>query len=276
MDITNSQLKTNYWLIIHSQKIKKIVTIALVILDVILVSFNFFQIINYIKGTAEYEKSMAELRSNLIDWPELHRISQPRAPEISNFSFIPLGNSKYDLAAQINNPNSKWLISNLTYRFTWDGGEAKQSTFLLAPDKKIVLILSKKIDTAPKNLNFDFVEVKWKKIDPREKVYDFKLSDIAVNDIHFDALLNKVYFSAKNNSAYGFWEARFKVVLWQGKKIIAANEIPISKFLSGEKRMVEVPFSSVISSDQIQVEPEVNILDKNNFFFPIIEPEKFR
>jgi len=276
MNITNLQLKTSYWLINYGQKIKKFLTIALVIIDAILLSFNFYQIASYIGETAEYEKSMTDFKLDLIDWQEIHKRNQPQSLEISNFSFVPLGNSKYDLAAQINNPNFKWLISNLTYKFVWDGGEARGSTFLLAPDKKVVLILNKNIGAEPKNLDFDFLEIKWEKIDAREKVYDFKLSDIAISDIYHDTSLNKVYFTAQNNSAYGFWETRFKVTLWQGQKMIAANEIPISKFLSGEKRMVEVPFSSSFSSGQIRVEPEVNILDKNNFFLPVIEPDQLR
>ncbi|TSC96343.1 MAG: Uncharacterized protein Athens101410_57 [Parcubacteria group bacterium Athens1014_10] len=266
MNISKTQLKINYWLIANKQRLKMAWVLFLIILSVFLWGINIYKWFRYAQETVKFQQSMEEIGQNFIDWQAIHSKNDFLPLEISDISFIPLGNSRYDLVAQINNPNNKWAVSRLDYRFFWEGREAGQSTFILAQEKKFLLVLNIKSDIEPKGLNLEFLEVGWKRITAKNKIPDFKSSDFAVKDISSNPSLKRISFQVKNNSAYNFWTVYFKSILYQGDKVSAVNKIPANKFLSGQERLIEIPFQGDFPYfTRAIIEPEVNILDENNF-----------
>ena len=269
MDLTNTQLRASYWLVSNKEALKKYLTTVLIIFNVVLWGFSIYKWIYYIEGTSRFSLTMAEMKKDLINWKivRLNNTSQPL--EIINLSFIPLGKSKYDFVAEINNSNDNWLASNLDYRFSWSQGTKEQSSFILSQEKKFILAFNVESSIAPNDLSLEFLKIDWNRITPKTEMLNFKNSDIIVGNILSEPSLKRVSFLARNNSAYSFWKAYFNIIVRQDGKIAAVNRIPIDQFLSGEERLIEVPFSSSISqSAQIIVEPEINVLDADNIIPP--------
>ena len=266
MDLTNTQLKLNYWLISHKQHFKKGLIFLLIILNLFLWGFSGYKWVYYIKETPQFRQAMKEMKKDFINWPAIHLKNKVQPLEISNLSFISLGESRYDLIVQLNNPNANWLVPYLDYKFFWADREVKQSTFLLALEKKFLLALNIKSDIAPKDLNLEFLKINWQRITPKQKILDFQSSDFVISNISSNTSLKRVSFQAKNSSACSFWTVYFEVILYQGGKVVAVNKIPVNKFLSGQEKLVEVPFPQGLPYfSQILIEPEINILDPDNF-----------
>ncbi len=267
--MTNTQLRASYWLVTNKEALKKYLAAVLIVFNVILWGFSIYKWIYYIEGTTRFSLAMAEMKKDLINWKVVHLNNIPMPLEIINFSFIPLGKSKYDFVAEINNSNDNWLASNLDYRFSWFQGTKEQSSFILPQEKKFLLALNVESNIAPNDLSFEFLKINWNRITPKMEMINFKTSDIVVGNILSEPSLKRVSFLARNNSAYSFWKAYFNVIIRQDGKIAAVNKIPIDQFLSGEERLIESPFSNIISqSAQIIVEPEINVLDANNIISP--------
>ncbi len=269
MDLINIQLKLSYWIITHKHYFKKGIIFLLITLNVFLWGISGYKWIYYIEETSRFRAAMKDMNKDLISWTFVHLKNKPRSLEVSDVFFIALGNSRYDFIAQINNSNARWSVPYLKYRFFWNGNRAEGSSFVLPAEKKTLLVFNIESEVAPKDLNLEILNIDWQRITPGQKLPDFSLSDFLVDKISSDQILKRVSFSVKNNSAYSFWTVYFKTILYQGKKIMAVNNISINKFFSGEERLMDIYFPKGIP-DFIQavIEPEVNIMDKNNFIAP--------
>lgn len=269
MDSNNydqKQLRLNYWLVNHREYFKKGLICLIIAMDIILWGYSGYKWFVYLKQTYSFKLTIKEMNKNLINWTAIHQRNTLQPLEIINLFYAPAGESRYDLAAQVNNPNPGWLVPSLEYKFLWDDKEARQTAFMLAKEEKIFLTFNAKSETAPKDLNIEFTKINWKRITPKLKIPDFRPSDFIIKNIFFDPSLKRVSFSAYNSSAYSFWTVDFKITVWRDKILAAANKISIDKFLSGEEKLIEIPFLQNFSSHtRILVEPEVNILDPDIF-----------
>lgn len=275
LQITKQQLKITYWFTIHKSQIKKALIISLIVLNLGFWGYNIYGLIVYFSTAKNQEAIIKNLTHEMINWPVYHLKHKPENLILSEITVIPLEKGRYDLIVQVENPNLKWAISDLDYRFVWLGNPGAsvsgwQKNFFLPEEKKFLLGLNLSSSQPIENPQIEFQNIQWKKIKPKTKLAEVNKSDFLIENIHFTRktgiIPSKVQFEVTNRTNYNFWEVNFKVILYQGRKIIGANFVSTTQFLSEEKRLFETFWTSSLPSvTKIYIEPEVNILDEKIF-----------
>jgi hypothetical protein len=135
----------------------------------------------------------------------------------------------------------------------------------------------------PSNIKFSLNNVDWKKINPHtipdwEKYKNDRLKiDIknvsfkpaATSELSEKINLNSLTFSANNTSAYGFWDAPLSIVLYRSNKIVGLNQYSLKEFASYNTREISLTWPGDLSGvNDIDITPEVNIMDENNYLNP--------
>lgn len=279
-ELTQRQLKLNYWFITHKAQLKKVLIISLIVLNLGFWGYTTYGLVFYFIGRKDHQVVLKNLSRELIDWPIYHLKNKPENLFPSEIAVIPLEKGQYDLVVQVENPNLKWAIPELEYRFVWMGSPAApdagwQKGFFLPGEKKFLLRLNLSSPQPIRNPRIEFQNIRWKRLTKklrnleREKL-EIKRSDFLVEDARFirkTAIIpSKVQFKVTNKTNYNFWEVNFKILLYQGEKIVGANFVNTSRFLSGENRSLEVFWTeSLPSITKIYIEPEVNVLDSDVF-----------
>jgi hypothetical protein len=269
--LTERQLKLHYWFITHKPQLKIVLIISLIVLNMGLWGYSIYGLVVYFNTAKGQEAMLENLTQELIDWPAHHLKNKPQNLIPYEITVIPLGKGIYDLTLLIENPNSKWTVVSLDYRFVWLDGESKwQKSFLLPLEKKSLFGLKIPSGEPIRNPQIEFRNIRWKRVSPRRKLPQIDKSDFIIENIRFirgsKILPSRVTFEATNKTNYNFWQVDFKIILYQGEKIVGLNFISTQQFFSNEKRSLEVFWSEILPSiTRVYIEPEVNILDPENF-----------
>ncbi|PIY78563.1 MAG: hypothetical protein COY82_01820 [Parcubacteria group bacterium CG_4_10_14_0_8_um_filter_35_7] len=271
-DLTEKQLKIGYWYLTHKAILNKYLVIFLIVLNIVLWGYSGYRWVMYYIETPSYEKMIAEMPKDLINWKDFHEKHQPQPLQVIETTAISLGKGKYDLVAKIENPNIHWMVEDFKYQFSLGGSlkETKES-FVLPGEAKFLIDLGVR---GAGEANVIFKDIDWFRISKFEILKKERL-DFVFKNIHFVPAsfeeegkipISKVTFDAANQSVYNFWEVGFYVILYRGTEIVGVNYITLERFFSGEKRSVEVKwYEKLPQVTKVIVEPEVNILDEEIF-----------
>ena len=181
-----------------------------------------------------------------------------------------------DLVVRIKNPNEKFL-ANFNYCFLASGGDlACGSDFILPGEEKLVTALGLTAAESLSGASFNLSEVYWRRIDAR-KISDwreFSLSrlNFEISDLDFvpgersslseGVSLNTIKFSLTNKSAYGYYEAPFDILFFNGQVLQGVNRVQLNNFLPGEKRSVSLSWPGNLSGvTRTEIKPSINIMD---------------
>jgi len=244
-------------------------------ISVFLYSYFFYNLYDYIRYSDEERRSLQELSSTEVS-PGASRLANPIQESIVQSFFH---NDKYDFVAKVKNPNNNFF-ANITYCFVDNGQELACSGSILFPDEdKYLLILSVKLDSRPNNLKFIIKNISWERVDIRKYQnwpnYYSERVNFLINDIEFSSIpapdsslksSNNLSFSIKNNSPYNYWSLPLSIIIFNRSNIIGINKYTISEFMSLESKKVNLSWSnSISSSDKIEIIPDLNILQENNY-----------
>lgn len=313
--LTQRQIKLNYWLVTHKAQLKKVLIISLIVLNMGFWGYSIYSLIIYFSTTKNHEIILKNFSQGLIDWPAYHTKNKPQDLVVYEITVIPLSRNRYDLVAQVENPNEKWAILDLDYRFVWPGSIApasgqdnseadlkigatwRKNFFLpgggsVAPasmqdngeadlkvgatwQKKFLLGLNLVSSEPIKNPRIEFQNIQWRRLSEKQKnlkidKLKIKKSDFLLENIRFvrktEIFSSKLQFEVINKTNYNFWQVNFLVIFYQGQKIVGANFVSVSQFLSGEKRSQEIFWTEPLPTvTKVYIEPEVNLLDPEAF-----------
>lgn len=189
-------------------------------------------------------------------------------------------NGKYDLVAQIENANPRhWGL--VTYHFVVNGTPTpKATTFILPSESKRLLQLGQEFTPAPSDAELVIDNVGWerisKKIIPDWPAFKANLLNFEITDKKFTPArtsglseklsLSQLSFTAINHSPYNYLTVNFDAFIYVGPTLIGVNQFRVDNFQSDEKREIAANFLGQFSrADNIEIVPNVNILDSGNF-----------
>ncbi|MFH0755550.1 MAG: hypothetical protein V1910_02695 [bacterium] len=274
MSLSEKQFKFAYWFLVHKKKIRSSIVIGLIILNIILISILTFKIVFYFKDQKNYQTIVNSLSKNLIDYGVLREKNKPKDLSVLLTESVIPNRQKYDVISQVENLNSQWA-AQYDYQFILDGREGKVKTnFILPNEKKFLLDFGFESLTKNPAVELKIKNVQWKRTRYLSKIpkIQFEVKNVKYFPIGIQitsdkkSSWNQVNFEAINNSSYGIWETFFKVILYQGKKIVGVNTISAKQFLSKEKRSLSTNWVNFLPSvTEVFIEPEVNTLDSKNF-----------
>ncbi len=273
-NLSEQQLKAARWYVSHKLLLKKTLIGALIAFSAGFLGYGLYGLINYyfIEGPA-FNRALREF-SQPIDFESLRSKLQPQGLEVGAVSILSRGKEKYDLAAEIYNPNPNWRVE-FSYTFVVDGQELDpQKGFLLPGEEKFLLKLSFESKVKPRRGEVEIKDLNWQRIDvkkiPDYSAWQNERLNFVFEDVKFSPAvirdtiaISRASFNAKNMTAYGFWNVGLYIVLYRGSSIAGITYVTLQEFISGQTRPVEVSwFESLPSITQVKVIPEVNLFDE--------------
>jgi hypothetical protein len=277
--LSERQLKLAKWYLRNKRKIRLYFLIFFILLNVIFWGKGTYELITYFSLKEAHEKNLQELTDDTVqlNFLRLHEYFFPHDLIIQELNAIPLNylgdqKTKYDLVVLLENVNI-YRLGLIEYYFMWSNGETiPQETFILPGEKKYILSLGEVVEGDLKDLEFVISKMKWERIYPQNKKA-LILEEIEIEDIEFshetslerDRALPKISWQVNNQSAYSFWEVKFKVFLWQGNRLSGVNTISLKNLKGNEKRKVELLWPAIPNFSQITVSLEMNPFDSEIF-----------
>ncbi len=274
--LTEQQLGFGYWYVTHKLQLKAALTVVLVVLCIGFGGFALWGLVKlYLIDDAAYRQMQRDAGLNLVNFSAL---ASAKPIDVRSVQVFTAGSGKVDAVAMVRNPNAGFSAT-FTYQFLGEGATPpEQHGFLLPGEEKPLITLGIPVQTAFRSARLEIRDLKWERLDahaiPDYAAYRAARLGLSAEDVVFTPAphpgdTSRVSFTAKNASAYSFWNARFIVLLYRGQSVAAVNAIELSQLRSGESRPASVTwFENVPSVTKTMIIPEVNILDQSVFIEP--------
>jgi len=267
--VSLKEMNIGLWLSDNRKKILKVITIFLIILCAFFLIYSSYNYIAYFLAgdpnqqisTTDISQSPRNLTKNL---------------EVSSIQVFS-SNSRYDIAAKLKNPNSKF-IAIFKYCFTeLDKDSICGENFIFPNEEKYILALGQGLQGSISDVSFELENVFWQRINahdiPDWTAYEAGRLNFIVSDLSFSSLNSQDYagaggynflkFSIKNQTPYSYYQAPLNILLFSGSELIGVNRYLLNNFLSGENREVKISWpGSLPGVSRTEIKPEVNINDE--------------
>ncbi|MFA5813762.1 MAG: hypothetical protein WC862_04620, partial [Patescibacteria group bacterium] len=186
---------------------------------------------------------------------------------------------RYDFVAEATNPNKRW-IAKIRYKFIYNGGETEEKETLFMPGaSQPITALGQESTIFPTRVRLEVIEVSWKRINPHT-IYDavsyvddrskFEVDEFSYTSASKAGLFaNRLEFILMNNSAYGYWQANFYIMLYEGGQLAGIVPLALDQFRAGDVRKVDLRiFDSSAIVTSIKAIPAIDIFDASEFMGP--------
>ncbi len=273
---TNKKVRDKFdfslWFLKNRSKFFIFIVLFLLVLSAGLYLFSFYNLYDYISGSKKEEGLLQELTNTNVSLTPSRTAIDLEIGNIQSFSH----NSRYDFVSKVKNPNSNFF-AEVNYCFYSGEIELACGNSMIFPEEtKYLMALAISLDKQPDNLNLVLKNIGWERLDtkkyPNWSEYFSSRSNFAITEAKFTAekadsgYINKVSFFITNNSAYNYWELPLSIVLFKGNTVVGVNRYIISEFMSLSQKDINLSWmNSVKSVDRVEVIPDLNILDEDNY-----------
>lgn len=276
------KLETGLWFLKHRKKFLYALYTVLIGISIVSWSIFIYSFGHYILiGMVEDSKMLDGLsRFNHAIPIILQR--QKAQPFLVQAPAILSGNgTKTDFVTKIINPNlTHWAEFKYIYRNSDGDIIVEHENFILPNESKHLLSLGHEGLGSKPELSFEFSDISWGRVTahdyPDWEAYSAEHLNIEISDKKFTPAastiltetlsLNEVSFTAKNLTAYNYYDVNFIILLSDNTRIISVNQYFLENFLSGESRDITLTWPGRLGRvRQIDIAPEVNITDEHVF-----------
>jgi len=271
-DIESLWLKINYFFLTNRDDLKKWWVILLIAADVFIVVFLFTNSIIYIIGFSKQNDMILSMSRSPIDYAAVRAESKPSSLEIITTVAIQNTNNKYDLIAQIKNPNKDWVVESIKYKFIINGEATESFTDYIMPNSdKFLTMLSADASNDQDNivLSMEIEDIIWERVPDINKLVniDFSIDNIEYSTYNASGGIQVYNVDAEvtNNAFKGFWQTRFIVVLYNGTRIVGVNYVYFDEFKAGVTKNLKSQWSYLpTSATTITILPDMDLTDIDN------------
>lgn len=270
--LSDKDLSRGYWFVTHRAFLIRILEVVIGIVAFVTLLYSAWQTVDWLTSRKAEEEALRTLVQSGTDIQALLARNTPQGLEVGTATALPLGGGRYDMVAQINNPNLRWAIQKVDYTFTTAAGEqASGSSFFLPLEDKLVMVLGVSLASSPGNVSVALSNTNWQRI---RDIAKLSLPQFSISNQQLEVLpasdgglsTTRLTFDLTNESVSNFWEVGVKVLLTVGNTPQAvgyqvaqnvASQIPVRLqfFWPGQE----------VHSDGVVVKPEVNVLDSSVF-----------
>ena len=279
MDLTDKQLRYAKWYLKHKRRIRNIFVLALIFVDVALVTVIIFQSVFYFNSKEEHLRNMQGLTEDRIDFLALNEHFAPQPISTDSLTIIRPDpkKSQYDFVIAVSNPNNDWQAT-IEYYFSVNGSNTPLSIGFINPrERKYFFSLGREVASEISDAQFLISSISWKRVRQIQKDSLSVLDQLTVEDVSLEYLqsedksliLPQISFKAKNNSIYDFWEPRFIIVLERNLSLVGLNVLSVDSWLAGEKKDITFAWPLIPKFTHIKIKPEINVLDPNVYISPL-------
>ncbi|OQX70957.1 hypothetical protein B6D52_03020 [Candidatus Parcubacteria bacterium 4484_255] len=278
-DLTDKQLRYAKWYLRHKNRIRNAFILALVLLDVALITIIIFQTFLYFNLKEEHLKNMQGLAENRIDFLALHEHFSPQPIVTDSLTVIRPDSTKsqYDFVITVFNPNPDWRV-DIEYYFS--SGESETSSklgFINPGEKKYLFVLGEQMNSEISDVQFLISSISWRRVRQPQKDFLSILNQLTIEDISLKYLqaenesliLPQISFKAKNNSVYDFWEARFVIALESNLSLVGLNVLSTDSWRANEEKNLSFVWPLIPKFTHIKIKPEIDVLNPEVFISPL-------
>jgi hypothetical protein len=191
-------------------------------------------------------------------------------------AIVPGEPGKYDALVKIENPNSQFGAANVSYSFNLLDGDGKiiskneGTTFVLPAETKYILAFNIPSEQKPASLDFKISSFEWSKFteysEPNILVYAKEFNLMSGGSPGFAELKAKT----RNQSGYDFRQISAVAVIRDGSgQAVAINQTSFNDVRVNEEREISFRWSNPFQIDpvsaRIEIDPEVNVFDNENY-----------
>ena len=270
--------KIGYWYVTNKALLRRILNGVVISVAGIFWAYALWGLFDYfILNWSKSNQALEELVASRVFTQEWISKNRPRGINIGTARVFTREDDKYDFLAEIENSSSLYW-AEFDYKFVFSGGEtAGGHSFILPSEETWAAELSFEREARPASPRLELINIAWHRVDPRE-ISDYEawraerlnllISDIEqVSEISLEeGTYAKTKFNVQNLSGYGFYSVGFYIIAYRGTTPIGVNYVALKNFRTGERRAVEVSwFDTLPQVSKIEVRPEVNIFDQDNY-----------
>ena len=209
--------------------------------------------------------------------------------EVNWVKYLKLDSDRYDLIAQVTNPNPNYGLANLIYTFKLKNSsgqiikEQKGTGFILPHQEKYIVEAGV---TAPDEVMGVDLEIEKSSLENWSQLNsNLELPNVYVLNKVFESLdeqpgVSQISGIIKNDSAFDFDQIVVTAVLFDNnEQIIGINKTEARTVLAQEERYFSAQWFTPLNKDAISsiiVQAETNFLSDENFIREYVVPEKFQ
>ncbi len=212
-----------------------------------------------------------ELTQTYVPLQVLRRKFSPIDLQVKSVTavFIP-STDKIDIIAKVSNPNIKWKIDQLRYRFVVDGNPMDEESVSILPNStKYLMRFNVRVSSFSPSIRLDILDVNWqrvKDISPMKILNNIEIQDVNIKKSNNNLLVEGILY---NNTPYGFWNVGMVILLYDfDDNIIGTNYVVLNQVGYGEKRrftafwpvFYTTPYRAEVSVD-LDVYNQANYID---------------
>jgi hypothetical protein len=280
-EFTSNQLAVSLWYVRHKPELYQILKIGLIIASMVLWGFSIWQWGGYIMYTFQSERAFERSLTAFPDYTAITTQFAAQPLKVSGTEAFQSGVQKYDLIAEVTNPNSRF-IADFDYYFSLEGATTSpEHTFLLPGEYRPVASLGLDINNGSFGTPvIHFQNIQWRRLDNKEFVsprnfqderLQFKVSNVMFNRAETieGPTAHRLIFDLTNKSAYGYKAATFYVGLYLQQSLIGIMRLDQSNLKSLETRTIDLrSFAPDLNVTDVQVFPEINVYDEGVYLKP--------
>ncbi|MEK7496815.1 MAG: hypothetical protein AAB657_02825 [Patescibacteria group bacterium] len=267
-ELTGQELELGYWYFIHKPLFRKIITISLIVLTVVVWGNLVWRLADYLMSTKQYEEMLNRLATDPVEVGGRESY-KPQAVEIGSVQVAKSGTDSYDLTVLIKNPNSKWGLPSFDYKFIVEGEEFVGQSFLLPEESKYISVYNVRQNSVPANSSLTIDNSTWVKVVPADtvlRVPEFKISNEEIEAVTIGSAQGyRLRANLQNASPYNFWDARTTALLFRANKLVGVAEQKVRQINAGEDRVVEFTWLNDFGvPDAMKIVAEANTFEPSN------------
>ena len=276
-EFESSTLKYGVWFVEHRLGLYRLLVGFLIGTSVIL--FAIAAIAGYLElmVTLNDKGAFNQALRSFPDYTLVQTHFAPQPLQIIEATVFSGGVDKYDLVAQVTNPNTRFTVG-FDYSFAINGQQTPlQHTVLLAGENRPVATLGLADTSYPSAPQLILSNVQWQRI-PSHRIGDpvawqterlnFSASEFAFKDRSDQDGANAatVSFMLTNSSPYGYASPHFYVGFYNQDSLVGIAPLQIQNFPSLAARKVDIrSFAPTISVSEVRVFPLIDVYDQAVF-----------
>ncbi len=280
-NLSGQKLKLGIWLATRKLLLYKIVKIFLLLFDILIWGFGLYAWGRYLWQIPDQQKFNRQIIKS-INYNNLNVNYTAMPLQILGSQIFKSGVDKYDVIADVTNPNDRFIVY-FDYYFNFSDQKLvkKQSAFLLPKQNRPIAQLGVESATGLTAPGVIIENVRWKRVSAHEVVdtvswqnyrLDFALSNFSFTSAYAgdktkpDAHI--INFQLVNNSPYGYIDPAFLLSLYSNGSFVGVLPFKISgNFDSMRSTTLDLrSFADGLAVDNAVVYPMINIYDKSVYF----------
>lgn len=274
------QLRLGHWYLDHKSQVKKWLIGILVVWNIVTLGGSLFYWGYYFSSLYFYDQKVSQrVVRNFQNYAALQKSYQARAPQVKSVKVVKAqGKDKYNIAADVFNPNQRW-VADINYHFQLAQGKTSQRSAIILPGRQQPLTALGVGTQATQGVNFSIDNINWRSIDPHRisniKKYtnarlNFQLSDTKFTPANEQTdIPASITITIKNPTAYSYWSPDFTFKMFNGGKLVRIKTARVKEFISGTTREITFTFSDPnIKVTEVKMFSHVNIFQADEFMPP--------